>query len=260
MDITELIQHINSRFPLANALPGDPVGVHITSTKHSIDSILVCLDVTDEVVLDAIEKNVDCIIAFHPLIYSPLQKITLGNRVERAVHQIIQNNIALVAVHTAFDVIDTGTNRLFAEAIGLRVVQQLPTIGVLATSDVPLEFNVLLNNVASACSSSVRYVPSPTTQVSRIAIVAGSGCSFIEDALASNADVFITADVKYHDMLKAKGCIGIIDPGHFEMEQFVPAGIVRALQQIVPPTVQILTTTVNTNPVHYFTSQQILAS
>lgn len=259
MDITELVEHINSRFPLASALPGDRVGVHLSSTKPTVESVLVCLDITDEVVQEAIELNTDCIVAFHPLIYSPLQQITHQNRVERLVHTLIQNNIAVVVVHTAYDVFEHGTNAHFALALDLQVQNSLPSIGVVAQPSEPIDFEDLLEKVAATCSGSLRYVPPTNSMVRSIAIVCGSGFSFYEDALHSGADVFITADVKYHDMLKATGVLGIIDPGHYEMEQFVPFGIAHTLQQILPSAVRITATTVNTNPVHYFSSQQILA-
>ena len=105
-------------------------------------------------------------------------------------------------------------------------------MGLIATYDG--SYDALVQTVADVCGGPVRHCPPPLDSAKRIAIVAGSGMSFYDAALAAHADVFITADVKYHAFHAARGHIGLIDPGHFEMEQFVPSGLCELLRCHIP--------------------------
>jgi putative NIF3 family GTP cyclohydrolase 1 type 2 len=127
-------------------------------------------------------------------------------------------------------------------------------MGLIASCD--MSFDQLVQHVADACGGPVRFSPAPRSHVTRVAIVAGSGMSFYDDALASNADVFITADVKYHGFHAAMGHIGLVDPGHFEMEQFVPSGLCELLCQHIM-NVEFITSAVRTAPTDYALPSQL---
>ena len=99
-------------------------------------------------------------------------------------------------------------------------------MGLFATCD--LEYSELLRRVATVCGGVPRHNPPADNRVRMVAIVAGSGMSFF-DKVVGHADVFITADVKYHAFHAAQGVIGLIDPGHYEMEQHVAKGITSEL-------------------------------
>jgi putative NIF3 family GTP cyclohydrolase 1 type 2 len=90
--------------------------------------------------------------------------------------------------------------------------------------------------------------------IKRIAIVGGSGSSFLESALDAKADAFISADISYHTFHRAENNIMLIDPGHYEMEQFVPEGLADALNKEFPngSIDNILVSKIVTNPVHYY--------
>lgn len=77
--------------------------------------------------------------------------------------------------------------------------------------------------------------------IRRVAIVGGSGASFIDDALAANVDAFITADLKYHDFHRTEGLLTLIDAGHYEMEQFVPIGLAALVEEIAEKENEALT-------------------
>lgn len=82
----------------------------------------------------------------------------------------------------------------------------------------------------------------------------GSGSSFLQSAREARADVFVTADVRYHTFLEAEGKIAIIDPGHFEMEQFVPVAMKKIVEDEVlkgSAALEILVSQVSTNPLRY---------
>jgi len=262
MQLRDLQRLIDSVFLPDAAMRGDNIGVHVESASGEVHSILVCLDVTDAVVAEAIERQCNTIIAFHPLIYTPITRLQRTDRVGRILCELIARDISLLCVHTAFDAYPQGTNYLLARKLGLQPQQPLvPSefgmgygMGIVAGVEGGMEFDELVERISNVCGSPVRFSPPPSPIVRSVAIVGGSGDSFTADALRSGADVFITADLKYHAFHAAVGRIGLIDPGHYEMEQFAIDGIVHAVRPLIPATTSIQRSTVSTNPVHYAAS------
>jgi len=252
MTLEEFHRIVDSILPPEHAVSGDAIGLQIGSERNTATNILTCLEVTDDVVTEALEQHCDVIVTFHPLIYSPLRQIVRTDRVGRCTSRLIASDVALMSVHTAFDAFPRGTNALFASAIGLVDVTPLPgaEIGVLGRW--PSEsFEDLLASVSSACSSPLRCIAPPSGTCQRVAIVAGSGMSYFPVAVASGADVFITADVKYHGFFAAADVIGLIDPGHWEMERFVPEALADLLRNALPDAT-VTASRITTNPASWF--------
>ena len=97
----------------------------------------------------------------------------------------------------------------------------------------------------------VRHTPLMDKQVKRVALCGGAGSFLISSALAAQADVYVTADVKYHEFFDANGRMVIADIGHFESEQFT-IGLLHDLLVQKFPTFAVLKSGVKTNPVNYF--------
>lgn len=115
----EIIRLFEQFSPKKYAMEGDKIGLQIGRLNHEVERVLVTLDVTEEVVEEAIVKNVQLIIAHHPLIYRPLQKIDTETAAGRIVEKLIKNDIAVYAAHTNLDVTDGGVNDLLASALGI---------------------------------------------------------------------------------------------------------------------------------------------
>jgi dinuclear metal center YbgI/SA1388 family protein len=256
-DFHTIVQRV---LPPESALPGDAIGLQVESLRGTANQVLVALELTDEVLQEAVQAAADVVLVFHPLVYRPLAAINNANRVGRLVSGLIRSDIALIVVHTTFDVHPSGTSVLLAQLLDLAVTGPLvPSttpehpwgIGVVATATQPnLTFNMLVERVAQVCGGTVRYSMPPSALIQRVAIVGGSGMHWIDDAIRSGADVFITADVKYHDFHAAVGRIGLLDPGHYEMEHVVPEGVITILQPHLP-NVTLTRSSVSTNPVRY---------
>jgi dinuclear metal center YbgI/SA1388 family protein len=97
----------------------DNAGLIIGDYNAEIDTILVTLDVTEEVVIEAIEKKAGLIVSHHPIVFSGLKKITGKNYVERTLLKAIKNDIAIYAAHTNLDSITGGVNGKICEKLGL---------------------------------------------------------------------------------------------------------------------------------------------
>ncbi|MCQ6273654.1 Nif3-like dinuclear metal center hexameric protein [Bacillus sp. V3B] len=115
----EMIQLFEQFAPKKYAMEGDKVGLQIGRLNKPLRRVMIALDVLEEVVDEAIEKEVDLIIAHHPLIYRPLQNITTDKLPGRMIEKLLKNEIAVYAAHTNLDVAKGGVNDLLAEALQL---------------------------------------------------------------------------------------------------------------------------------------------
>jgi dinuclear metal center YbgI/SA1388 family protein len=267
MVLHELVTRIAEVLPPETAMKGDRIGLQIESGRTQISTVLVTMEVTDAVVQEAVERGAECIVAFHPLIFAPLTALVAQERVGRLCARLIKHDIALVVAHTNFDAFPDGTSTLFARHLGFEVEGVLVPdatargkergfgMGIVAQTAEPMPADVFVAHVHGRSHAPVRHNYGKAEIVRRVAIVGGSGASFIDQAVAANADVFITADVKYHDFHRTEGIMMLIDPGHYEMEQFVPLGLASLLQGIAAATGEHLTimrSHVVPNPVRYY--------
>lgn len=116
----EVIQLFEQFSPKAYAMEGDKIGLQIGALNQHVQNVLVALDVTEEVVEEAIAKNVQLIIAHHPPIFRPLQKIATETPSGRMIAKLIKHDIAVYAAHTNLDVAVGGVNDLLSDALGLQ--------------------------------------------------------------------------------------------------------------------------------------------
>jgi dinuclear metal center YbgI/SA1388 family protein len=116
----EVIQVFESFSPKKLAMEGDKIGLQIGNLSRKVDNVMIALDVVDEVVDEAIEKNVQLIIAHHPPIFPPLKRISSEDVTGRLIEKLIKHDIAVYAAHTNLDVANGGVNDLLADALGLQ--------------------------------------------------------------------------------------------------------------------------------------------
>jgi len=119
MKIKHILDVLQKMAPLAYAEDFDNVGLLTGNTETDATGILVCHDALEDVIDEAVAKQCNLVVCFHPILFSGLKKITGKNYVERAVIKAIKNDIALYAVHTALDNHKQGVNKIFCDALGL---------------------------------------------------------------------------------------------------------------------------------------------
>lgn len=120
MKIKNIISVLEEMAPLAYAEDFDNVGLLVGDSETKSTGVLVCHDALENVIEEAISKNCNLIVCFHPILFSGIKKITGKNYVERAILKAIKNDIAIYAVHTALDNHSRGVNKIFCDALGLK--------------------------------------------------------------------------------------------------------------------------------------------
>ncbi len=141
MRIKEITNYIEEIAPLKYAEDFDNVGLLIGDYNTEVSGVLIALDTLEEVVAEAIAKNCNLIVSFHPIIFGGLKKLNGKNYVERVVLKAIKHNIAIYAIHTALDNCKVGVSAKMSEVLGLQNTKILiPKKGIIKklTTYVPI--------------------------------------------------------------------------------------------------------------------------
>lgn len=125
MKISEVIECLEDFAPLSLQEDYDNAGLLTGKDSDECSGILTTLDVTEEVLQEAVKNNCNLVVAHHPIIFKGLKKLNGFNYVERTIIAAIKNDIAIYAIHTNLDNVINGVNKKIAEKLGLQDVQVL---------------------------------------------------------------------------------------------------------------------------------------
>ena len=364
MKIKELTTILEKVAPPQYQEAYDNSGLIVGNPMMEITGILVCLDSTEAVIVEAIERGCNVVVAHHPIVFKGLKRLNGKNYVERTVMLAVKNDVAIYAIHTNLDnMLHSGVNTKIAEKLGLKNLKILapkreilmkltafapvahskkvldalylagagnignykncsfrtegigtfkptsgsnPHIGTLnkdeevvehrlevvfpsylerpilhalraahpyeevafyvqkienehqevgagivgELSEVMTEMDFLQFLKTQMQAGVVRFTGPLSKNVKKVAICGGAGSFLLPNAIASGADVFVTADYKYHEFFDADGRILIADIGHFESEQFTIELLIEILVK-ENPNLEIFSTRICTNPVNY---------
>jgi len=226
----DVIAHLEENYPSKLAYDWDNVGLQVGREDQDINRVLVTLDVTIEVIKEAIAMDVDMIIAHHPMIFRPLKQIKTNHVSGQMIEGLIKHDIVLYIMHTNYDIASSGMNQVLADTLGLKDQEILEFtteeegLGRIGQIE-PVTLEQLADQIKDTFSlEHVRMIGKGKQEVKRIAIVGGSGSSVIDQAMSLNVDVLITGDITYHHALdmNMSGLAGI-DPGHHIEVIFVDA-------------------------------------
>lgn len=363
MTVNEITNIIEEFAPLGYQESYDNAGLLVGSPQSKVNGVLLTIDVTPEIIDEALARDANLIISHHPLIFKGLKRLTGANYVEQTVIKAIKHGISIYAAHTNLDSVWNGVSAAAAKRLGLTdisilapAVNQLVKISVFVpianTNEVRLAmFNAGAGYIGNydQCSYNtdgtstfragegasphvgekgkihlepetkvevivpkpnlqkvlkamvdkhpyeevaydifevkntnpraglgvvgflpnpvdeidflrhlkkffktgcIRYSPLTGKKIKTVAICGGSGADFIGDAISAKADIYITADVKYHQFFDAEGKLVIADVGHFESEQFAIDIFYEVLTKKMP-NFAVLKSKVKTNPINY---------
>ena len=258
MKIRKVIDALERFAPLPLQESYDNAGLQVGLTETEISGALLCLDVTEAVVDEAISRGCNLIVAHHPLIFRKLAHISDGSYVERAVIKAIKNDVVIVAMHTNLDNALDGVNFKMAEKMGLADLQPLqePEVdgkwsGVVGTLPEPMSAEDFVQMLKERFGvASVRANELLRRPVSRVALCGGAGSFMLGDALRAGADAFVTGEMGYHEFFGHEQQLQICVIGHYESEQFTTE-IFRDIISRECPGVKTCIAETITNPIVY---------
>lgn len=363
MKVAEVAKVIEQFAPLQIQESYDNAGLCIGNAGSEVKGILITIDITEDVINEAIQKNCNLILSHHPLIFSGIKKITGNSYVEKCIIKAIQNNINIYSAHTNADMVSEGVSYKMCEKLALqnlkilsplkdqlkKLVTFAPSsyaekvreaifaagagnignydncsynisgngtfrgnekanpfvgkIGELHTEEEirietvfpkhiqkevisalinahpyeevaydiypleneltimglgmigelvePVDEEEFLKKITKVFNASgIRYTKLRGKKIKKVAVCGGSGSSLLRDAISYGADVFISADFKYHQFFDANGRIVIVDIGHYESEQYTKELFYNLLVKNFP-NFAVHFSDINTNPINY---------
>lgn len=224
MTTHQLCDIVNEFAPLSLQDSWDNSGLQIDNNNAEVTGVLICFDITEKSLQEAIDKHCNVIVAHHPLLFNGLKQIGHDAYIERCVRMAIVNNIAIYCNHTPIDKVQGGVSWTLAQKLGLQNISYLQTDGMasygaigalpqaLAEGDFIAQLKQALHVTWVRCSEPLN------NPISKVAVCGGSGAFLIDDAIKAGADAFICGDIKHHEFYKAEQKILLADIGHFESE------------------------------------------
>ena len=363
MRLKELTQYLESEIPLSFQEEYDNSGLQIGDPEKEIRSVLLTLDVTEDVIDEAVENETDLIISHHPVFFKGIKSLSGRTYTEKIILRAIRNDIAVYSAHTNLDVVSKGVSRKMAEKLNLqnvkvlvpmnekllKLVTYIPEshldavreavfvagagvtgkydncgftvqgsgsfrggeetnpyagekgklhfeneirfetvllshlknkvinalikvhpyeevaydiyslensyheagLGCVGELPEPVDENIFIKRLSGIFDAKgIRYSKPSGSEVKKIALCGGSGASFLNAAISSGAEAFVTADIKYHSYFEAENRILLIDMGHYESEKFVTEILYDLIIKKFPKFAVRFSKT-NTNPINY---------
>ena len=268
--IYQVVDALEHYAPLPLQEGYDNAGLQVGLTEAvEMSGALLCLDVTEDVVDEAIRKGCNLIVSHHPLIFCKLARISDENYVQRTVRKAIKNDIAIVSMHTNMDAAKGGVNFKIAEKLGLRNLRffggEKEIDGVkggegvigeitdetdalhadgIAADDLVLMLRERFQAECVQCNQLLRR------PIRKVALCGGAGSFLLDAAIAAGADAFITGEMHYHEFFGHEQKIQICVIGHYQSEQFT-SEIFRSIITEKCPGVKCEISEINTNPIIY---------
>lgn len=244
--VREISDFFNEKAPYYMKLSFDNVGLLVGFCENEVTKVLAALDITDEVIEEAIEFGAQLIVSHHPLIFDAIKHVTDDDTKGKKIIRMVNNGISAICLHTNLDTADGGVNDALMSVLGGRVTGLLDPHGThpdgrpygisrLGELDGPVDFFSFLDTVRKNLNGNGLRYHYAGRPVYKIACCGGSGGGDMPKAFAAGCDTFVTADLKYDHFLWAREFgINLIDADHFCTENVVVPVIERLLGEKYP--------------------------
>jgi len=258
--IKEVLSALERFAPLPLQESWDNAGLQVGLTETEVSGALLCLDVNEKIVDEAIQKGCNLIVSHHPLLFRGLKTISDLTDVQRTVMKAIVHGVCVISMHTNMDNAKGGVNFRIAEKLGLRdvrffaskivdgidagsgVIGDLPE--ALAADDFVQAVKKAFDVECAMCNELLRR------KIQKVAICGGAGDFLLDEALKAGADAFITGEMHYHQYFGYEQRIQICVIGHYQSEQFT-SEIFREIIERECPGIRTEIAEISTNPILY---------
>lgn len=254
MKVRDVRDFLNKLYPFSNSCQWDNCGLLVGDEDKDVKRIGFALDLTSQVLKEAISINADLVITHHPVIFEAEKRFLKGN----VAYEAAVNQISVISCHTCYDSAEGGVSDILAERIGLSGVE------VLETQEKPCCVRVgkicktapekLAKNVSEALKANVRFV-NGGSDIETVAVCGGAGGDFIKEVYSYGADAYVTGDIDHHEFLLAEELgITLVAAGHFETENICVAKLLSDVSAAFPESECILLH--QKNPVTYISAEE----
>ena len=253
-EVTAALEHLA---PLRLQDEWDNSGLQVGFPEAEIDSVLVCLDITEAVVDEAIAAKCNLIVSHHPLIFKALRQVSDATYQQRCVVKALAAGVSIYSAHTSLDNAPGGVNHRIAALLGLQKLRWLSPrdgedagsglVGELPASEPDAAFLARVQRTFGV--QCLQHSALDGRQVRRVAVCGGAGAFLLHDAVCAGADCFLSGEFHYHDYFENQGVL-LAELGHYQSEQFTQDLLLEYLHKTCPG-LTVRKTAINTNPICY---------
>ncbi|WP_437202652.1 Nif3-like dinuclear metal center hexameric protein [Planctomicrobium sp. SH664] len=248
--------------PLELAESWDNVGLLLGEAQQPVDKVLTCLTLTEDVADEAVQGGARLIVAHHPILFRPVQRLTSATAEGAMLLKLIRAEIAVYSPHTAYDSAPSGINQQLAELLGLREIVPLRPAAECVDASMgsgrygqlvqPRRCDQVLADVRHQLKvAQLEFVGDPARMVHQVAVACGSAGEFLKDAHQAGCELFITGETRFHTALEARQLgIGLVVAGHYATERPGIEWLAARLQREFPR-VKVWASEVERNPLQW---------
>ena len=260
--LAQVVALLDQSFPPDTAASWDRVGLVTGDPAQPVRRVHFAVDPTRAVVQEAIAAGADMLVTHHPLLLRGVHSVATTTAKGAIVTAAVVADLALYCAHTNADVASPGVNDALAAAAGLPPdCDPLGTedgypIGRVGHLDEPTTLAQFATRLAAALPPTpvgLRIAGDPDARVRKVAVMGGAGDGRFDDVRAHAVDVYVTADLRHHAALEARGEAAggppyLIDAGHYATEQLWLAGAASRLEEALDARIVTHVSPVRTDP------------
>ena len=258
MKIKEVLSALERFAPLPLQEDWDNAGLQVGLTEAEASGALLCLDVNEDIIDEAVRRGCNIVVSHHPLLFRGFKQIGGADYVQRTVIKAIKNDICVISMHTNMDNARDGVNFMMARKMGLGNVRFFApkqgedagsgVVGELSKPMLAMDFVMKVKETFRVeCAMCNQLLQRP---VERVAICGGAGDFLLPQAIASGADAFITGEMHYHQYFGTEQKLQICVIGHYQSEQYT-SEIFKSIITEECGQLPVYVAETNTNPIIY---------
>lgn len=229
--VADIYNYIDSFAPFSDSAEFDNTGILVGDSCAEVTKAVVALDITREVINEAVKLNAQLIVSHHPVIFRPLKKL-MSNSVPAL---MIKNNLTAVCAHTNLDLSEKfGVNTCLAEACGLENCKREKNADLLFTAFLREKMTArqFADEIKKGLSCNCVSFTSVNNDIKKVGLCSGAGGDEVFSAIGAGCDAFITGEIKHHELIAANEAgISVFCVGHYKSEDIVIAPLVKKLSE-----------------------------
>ena len=271
IELSQIISNFEKFWPLSGAEDWDSPGLIAGAPAQQVTRTLLAVDVTLEIIDEAIAGQFDLILAHHPFLLKGVNGIAENTSKGAVLTKAIRSGVAIYAAHTNADIVAGGVSDALAKALGINHSKPIVSthdssvghgrVGSLPKSMKLGEFAMLIAKVLPSSASGVRVSGDFDQPVKTVAVCGGAGDSLISAAQGLSADVFVTSDLRHHPTQDAKEHaqisrtpMALIDVSHWASEWLWLATAAKQLTDTFPK-LEFVVSDIRTDPWNFVVTQ-----
>lgn len=257
MRLREVIDALERLAPPRLQDEWDNSGLQVGFPETEISGILVCLDITEAIVEEAVAAGCNLIVSHHPLLFKPLRQVSDTTYQQRCVVRALAAGISIYSAHTSLDNAPGGVNHKIAALLGLQELRWLlpkegedagsGLVGELPQGETDSDFFARMKRIFGV--QCLRHSAPDGRQIRRVALCGGAGAFLLREAVRAGADCFLSGEFHYHDYFENGGVL-LCELGHYQSEQYTQ-DLLQTYLEAHCPGIRVVKTARDTNPICY---------